>query len=151
MPLKKTSPCWPTSYVPAPKLPTWAAREMEIFGGYNAYAQPNYRFQWGMDARGFLNGDPFAMKYGNPNDTTLGYACWMLERWATPEFFNLKNWTDLRYGEDTAGTGKQIDYLGPFPSRGEYILVAPLIDDDGAMLPITEALMIELKERLTGG
>ena len=57
---------------------------MEIFGGYNAYAQPNYRFQWGMDARGFLNGDPFAMKYGNPNDTTLGYACWMLERIQMP-------------------------------------------------------------------
>ncbi len=102
------------------------------------------RVAWGMDLHTYMNGDPQAMKYPNPNDNYLGWACFMFERWAAPEFFHENNWNAQRFGDG-------VDLLGPFPRRGDYILVAPLMTDDYEPLDLSSALLAELNQRVQGG
>lgn len=109
-----------------------------------------------MDARLFCNGNPDDIKYPNPMDTSLGHACFWLERYASPEFFDPKTWGELRYGLADDGSGKTIDILGPLPSRGDYIGVGPLVKDDAEgdpyeMLPLSQGLLDELKRQLDNG
>lgn len=141
-------PVWPTSYAPRPELPQWFVEGLNNLGGGE---QPDYRIVWGMDATTFRNDNPNAKKYPNPRDPDLGWACWMLERWATPEFFgNETTWEINRWGS-AADFGKRIDVLGPFPRRGSYILVAPMMDDDYNPLPLTEGLLNEIRRRVEIG
>lgn len=148
-------PIWPTSYSPSPRVPKWFSKDLWKFGGSNSFGGPIYRVVWAMDARTFRNGNPNAMKYPNPNDVNLGYACFWLERYAQPEFFNEVHWRALRYGACEQGTGKIIDYMGPFPQRGDYIGVAPLVKDSDEddmpyeMLPLSRDLLDELMHRLS--
>lgn len=146
-------PIWPTTYIPAPPIPRWFARRLMHIGGKNPFGEPNYRVIWAMDATMFRNGNPDARAYPNPNDTNLGYACFWLQRWAAPEFFNKIQWEALRYGKD--GSGKTVDHLGPFPARGDYIGVLPLMKDDGdmpyEMIPLTQALLDEIEPMLAPG
>lgn len=89
-----------------------------------------------MDEHTFENDNPRAMKYANPNDTELGWACFILERYAEPgTFFNETLWNQLRYGVDEV-TGATVDYMGPFPREGSYIKVLEMIDDDLAPFPV---------------
>ena len=93
---------WPTSYVSAPKIPAWWKRDLDRIGGYNQFARPNLKLVWAMDEHTFENDNPNAMKYANPNDTDLGWACFILERYAEPgTFFNETLWNQLRYGAVT--------------------------------------------------
>lgn len=143
-------PVWPKSYVPSPRIPEWFAEGLARLG-HNTYGQPNYRVVWGMDARGFRNGNPRAMKFANFNDPELGWACFLLERWATPEFFNRSQWIDHRYAK--AEDGKTIDVLGPFPKRGDYIVVGQLMTHAEPLTPLelSQQLLDELLERLSPG
>lgn len=126
---------WPTSYVSAPSIPAWWKRELDRIGGYNFLAQPNLRLVWGMDEHTFENDNPRAMKYANPNDTELGWACFILERYAEPgTFFNETLWNQLRFGVDDEG--KTVDYMGPFPRQGSYIKVMEMMDDNLAPFPV---------------
>lgn len=131
-----------------------------MLGGYNRFAAPNYRLVWGMDARTFRNGNPSAMKYMNPRDSGLGWACFVLERFAEVGFYNKVEWETERFGPDEAGTDKRIDYLGPYPNRGCYISIAMLIDDGGddsgdawtlEMVKLSSGLLEEIKRRVTYG
>lgn len=140
-------PVWPKTYIPSPVIPVWFSRGLELMGGINPFGNPNYRVVWGMDERGFMNDNPRAIKYANPNDPELGWACFLLERYATPAFFNKPAWKEQRYGLDGAGSGKMIDFLGPFPSRGDYIMCAQLMTDDFAPLDLSMQLLEELQNR----
>lgn len=149
-------PIWPKTYCESPVIPKRFRRGLADFGGLNIYGQPNYQAVWAMDAEFFENGDPHARKYPNPNDTSLGWACFWLERYATPDFFDQKTWNELRYARSELGDGKMIDVLGPFPNRGAYIGVGPLIKDneDGEpweMLPLTTKVLDEIKQSLDPG
>jgi hypothetical protein len=145
---------WPTSYVSAPPIPAWWKRDLDRIGGYNSRAQPNLRLVWGMDEHMFENDNPRAMKYANPNDTDLGWACFILERYAEPgTFFNETLWNQLRYGVDDEG--KQIDYMGPFPRGGSYIKVLEMMDDDLAPFPVetifSQQMLDEISMRVMKG
>jgi hypothetical protein len=141
--VKTNLPIWPTRYVPAPELPRWFRKALVNVEGRNPAdeTQGIWRVVWGMDAREFMNGDPNAIKYPNPNEATLGWACWILERWVKPQFFKRQEWEDLRYGADSAGTGKLIDYLGPYRTQGQYITVYPLISEAGEPLELSSQLL----------
>jgi len=142
---------WPKSYSPAPDIPAWWTSGLAAKLGRNRFNQPNYRVEWGMDARGFLNGDPNAILYQNPNDPDLGWACWMFQRWAEPSFFDKPEWEQHRYGVNVTGEAGFIDYLGPFPSRGDYIMIAPLITEDYGFIPLSQQLLDELVSRVEYG
>lgn len=154
--MKSSRPIWPSKYEPSPTIPQRFKRGLGEFGGYNLYGEPNYVVTWAMDAEFFENDDPHARKYPGPYDLSLGHACFWLERWAAPEFFDKRIWGELRYGKSEAGTGKTIDILGPFPSRGAYIGVGPLAKDDAQgdiyeMLPLTTGLLEIIKQELDPG
>lgn len=99
------------------------------------------------------------MKYMNPRDSSLGWACFILERFSDVGFYDKAEWERERFGPDEAGTMQRIDYLGPYPSRGEYMMIAPLIDDtDGTgdagtmeMIPLSNGLLEEIKARVSYG
>lgn len=132
--------------MPAPPQPRWFRKALINIEGRNPAddTQGIWRVVWGMDEREFMNGNPQAIKYVNPNEATLGWACWILERWVKPQFFKPQEWEDLRYGEDSAGTGKRIDYLGPYRSKGQYITVYPLFSENGEPLELSSKLLEEL-------
>lgn len=156
MGINKHRPIWPEAYVESPKIPQRFRRGLADFGGRNIYGDPNYQVTWAMDAEMFENGDPHARKYPNPNNGTLGWACFWLERYATPEFFDPKIWAEFRYGFSELGDGKLIDILGPFPSRGGYVGCGPLIkdneyDEPWEMLPLTTQVLDVIKQELDPG
>jgi hypothetical protein len=145
---------WPTEYVSAPSIPAWWKRELDRIGGYNQLAKPNLRLIWGMDERTFENDNPQAMKYANPNDTELGWACFILERYAEPgSFFNETLWNQLRCGVDDEG--KTVDYMGPYPRQGSYIKVLEMMDDDLAPFPnetvFSQQMLDEIARRVMKG
>lgn len=149
-------PIWPTTRIESPVIPKRFKRGLTDFGGRNVYGESNYQVVWAMDAEIFENGDPHARKYPNPRDVSLGYACFWLERYATSEFFDKKTWDELRFADDELGTGKKIDVLGPFPYRGGYVGVGPLIKDNEngepwEMLPLTTQVLDVIKQSLDPG
>lgn len=149
-------PIWPDKHEPSPTIPKRFRSGLSELGGINLYGEPNYRVVWAMDAEFFENDNPHARKYPQPYNLDLGHACFWVERWATPEFFDKTVWDQLRYGQSEAGTGKRVDILGPFPNRGAYIGVGPLAKDDAngdiyEMLPLTTGLLDTLKGVLDPG
>lgn len=149
-------PIWPETYCESPVIPKRFRRGLADFGGKNIYGEPNYIVTWAMDAKIFENGDPHARKYPNPNDMALGWACFWLERYAPPEFFDEKTWAELRFGPSELGDDHRIDFIGPFPRRGGYIGVGPLVKDneDGEpweMLPLTTKVLDVIKQELDPG
>ena len=144
---------WPMSHYSLPPVPEFFRKGLFHKFGQNPHGEGNYRVISGMEARQFSNGNPNAIKYPNPNNSEIGWACYMLERWAPPEFFNKEEWERLRFGEFT--TSGYIDHLGPWRTKGSWILVAPLATErDGMpdeMLPLTEKVLEELYSRLSRG
>jgi len=114
-------PIYPKSYHPGPPIPRWFKRTLLLKGGRNEHGEANFRVVWGMDARD----ERGRIKYMNPHDWALGWACFVLERWATPTFFDENLWNELRYGNEYLGTDGY-DLLGEFPRHGRYICVGPL-------------------------
>lgn len=140
---------WTTEELPP--VPKWFRKELVHIGKMNALGEPNLRVVNGMTQRAFVNGNPTALKYMSVNNPEVGWACFVLERWASPEFFDESTWAENRTGSDSAGTGKFIDYLGPFPRRGDYITICPLVDSQGKMLPLSSMLLDEIRQRVVHG
>lgn len=142
---------WPRTYVPAPHKPKWVDKDLRRIGGINAFGENNYRLEWGMDLRTFQAGNPSAIKYLNPNNSDIGWACWMLERYAAPAFFNRTVWNASRFAKDVTGTDRNIDYLGPFPDRGDYILIMPMTTDNYEFIELSSQLIVEIGIRVAEG
>lgn len=145
---------WPHYYVAAPSIPKWWRANLDRIGGMNQYRQPNLRLVWGMDQHTFENDNPKAMRYPNPNNTELGWACFILERYAATGFYNEAQWNALRYGVDEV-TGKTVDYMGPYRREGDYIKVVEMMDDDLAPFPpskvFSQQMLDEISYRVAAG
>lgn len=137
-----------------PPVPKDVRKALFTIGGPNPMGQPNLRLVSGLEVRAFCNGNPQAIKYANPNDVEVGWACLILERWASREFFNPTVWAEQRYGPDPNSTGKQIDFLGPFPRKGDYVFCAPMVDSLGVRLELTapwDKILSEIADRVSFG
>lgn len=147
-------PIYPRTYSPAPAIPKWFRKALVRKGGMNPHGEPNFQLVWGMDARQFSNGNPSAIKYVNPHDVELGWACFVLERWAPPEFFNEEEWNRLRFSTELVD-GKYVDHLGPWRRRGSWIMCAPLATEKDnlpyAPLPLEQKVLDELLARIGSG
>lgn len=145
---------WPHYYVAAPSIPGWWRANLDRIGGFNRYRAPNLKLVWGMDEHIFENDNPRAMKYPNPNDTELGWACFILERYAETGFYNEDQWNALRYGVEE-GTGRTIDHMGPYKREGDYIKVVEMMDDDLAPFPpdkiFSQQMLDEIQYRVAAG
>jgi hypothetical protein len=132
-----------------PPVPKFFKKGLANMGGMNPMGEPNLRVVHGTQRRGWRNGEANAILYMNLRNAHYGWNCWILEAWAAPEFFNEREWALRRYGPDVNGTGKMVDYLGPFPRRGDYIFIQHLINAEGEALPLTEPVLAEIASHIT--
>lgn len=110
-----------TTRVPAPAKPPFFDHSLEVMCGKNPYGDPMVRVKWGWDCTTFRNGDPNALAYPGPF-----LSRWIIEKWQPAKFFGKwSEWEESRYF--VTDDGKRIDALGPFPSKGMYVMVMPLI------------------------
>lgn len=104
--------------------------------GKNLYGDPLLKVGWSFDLRMFRNGNPEAIKYP-------GWACWILEKYVPPEFFEPKwDWENRRYRRVN---GKKIDALGEFPNGrtpANYIMATPLANPDGTPIELGSDVLL---------
>ncbi len=104
--------------------------------GTNLYADPLLQVGWSHDLRMFRNGNPEAIKYP-------GWACWVLEKYVPPSFFEPKlEWENRRYRRVN---GKKIDMLGEFPNgrtSANYIMATPLANPDGTAVTLGSDVLL---------
>jgi hypothetical protein len=142
---------WPKSYVPAPPIPAFFSRGLTHKGGLNEHGQPNLIVEWGMDARD----ERGRVKFMNPNDWELGWACFILQRWASPDFYDYNQWQQMRYDTELVDS-QYADLLGEFPRQGRYLFLAPLatMAEDGLPdepLPLSSRVLDDIRKQVGYG
>jgi hypothetical protein len=122
----------------APEIPSWFEARVTAVFGTTLSGKPKGRVVWGGDARGFPWPDN-QLKYISPLDPTVGWACFVLEQFVSPEFFGMEDvWERNRWTWD--GEGKRVELMAPYPRGGDYVLVQPLVTPDGEAFPLTEGV-----------
>lgn len=119
------------------RIPEWFERRLTNAGGTTLSGLSKVRVVHGEHARGFPMPDKDALKYINPENPLEPWGCFILEEWMPPEFFgDPEEWERQRWavGDD----GVRYEIMAPFPSRGEYVFVQPLVTPDGHAFPLSE-------------
>lgn len=123
--------------------PEWFSQELKSFRGKNFYGEPHLRVVWGGDERTFNGGH----KYINPL-TNKPLECFVLERFVGQGFFGSpEEWDSGRYLYDDIHQ-EWVDTKGPYPSRGMYITICPLMTKDGGYLPLDSTMMDAIKRKI---
>lgn len=119
-----------------PRIPVWFAERLKNAGGTTLSGLPKVRVVHGENARGFPMPDRHAFKYLDPEDASQPWGCFVLEEWRPPEFFGDRaEWERERWAWGSDGQRHEI--MAPFPSRGEYVFVQPLVAPSGAPFQLT--------------
>lgn len=108
-------------------VPTFFQHRLSELGGRTPYGLPKLRLVWAPDTRheqGILKG---ALKYIDATNPKKSLECWVLESWLPPEMFE-SDWNEA--------------ILGPFPRRGMYGCLAPLV----IYMPNGDILSVDLTE-----
>jgi hypothetical protein len=112
-------------YIPAPPKPEWFDARMLEIGGRAPNGDLRYRAVWGMDEKEFFAGREDT-KYCSFAPGQVGMPRWIIERWIPPTLFSPLEW-------------REHPELGPYPSRGVYILMFVVNDPDtGDYAPLDE-------------
>lgn len=74
--------------------------------------------------------------------------CWVLERWQPAGFFGLKEaWNKRgRFYDDIHE--KWVDLNGPFPERGAYTMICPLLENDGSPAKLDETTLTAIRRKV---
>ncbi len=111
-------------------VPAFFQHRLSLMAGRNPYGQPKLRVCWAPETRheqGILKG---ALKYVDATNPKKSLVCWVLESWLPPEMF-AGDWNER--------------ILGPFPSRGMYGCLAPLViympNGDIVSVDLTESVL----------
>lgn len=122
-------------------IPDWFEKAITDFRGKNIYGSPLLRVVWGPDQRDFKG----RYKYLNPEGGPM--ECWVLERHQPAGFFGSRErWEKSDSFYDDAKQ-EWINLKGPFPERGEYVMVCPLWDN-GKFIPLTESVLIGIRQKV---
>ena len=124
-------------------IPDWFKQELDRLRGSSIYGDPILRVVFGADERDH-NGK---LKYIDPIDNGP-MNCWILERWQPAGFFGSRqSWEDSdRFYDDVRD--RWVNLKGPYPDRGAYTMVCPLIGDDGKFVPLDETVMRGIKKKI---
>lgn len=120
-----------------PRIPDWFAERVTRAGGTTLDGRPKVRVVHGDTARGFPMPERGMLKYLDPEDASKPWDCFILEEFRPPEFFGDRDlWDRLMFEVDDEGNRRQI--MAPFPYRGEYVFVQPLVAPSGLPFAMTE-------------
>lgn len=150
--------------VPKPAVPDWFQKELTLIGGKNDYKWPNYRLVWGQEpaACRFRDGEwvPKYIKCFVSRQiqrqvqgsnlvwqqwfrTPIGEDRFFVEKYVPPEEIDREQWErDWRYSWDESG--KKIEILGEYPSRGMYVKYIRLEDTGGGYVGPTRDAFNEI-------
>lgn len=81
----------------------------------------------------------------------IGYPCYILESWTSPEELNRSAWDKERFSNEfneLTGKFERIDLLGPFPSCGRYDMVFEIVDEDGRAIAPNQRTLDEIQRRM---
>lgn len=127
-----------------PIQPDWFKKQLDDFRGGNIYGTPVLRVVWGAEQRDH-NGK---LKYIDPS-TNKPMERWILERWQPAGFFgSRKDWEDTNsFYDDIKQT--YVNLKGAFPERGAYVMICPIVGNEGQYVPLDETALqaIKLKVR----
>lgn len=93
------------------KVPEWFSEAVERAGGKNRFGGPNVRVVWSQSPESLIIID----KRLRPE--WEGVPCWLLQVWDAPEV----------YGSPEIWELENKDLFGPFPAKGKYRTLQPLI------------------------
>lgn len=107
-------------------------KRLTFFGGKNIYGQPNFRIVWGWSRLELL----YSRRTGNYDRRPRYWDQknrWILEAWHPP-IMSREAWD-----RETRGfyNGEMVDFLGPYPSQGDYESLAYLENAKGEFLQAT--------------
>jgi hypothetical protein len=125
--------------------PLSVARRLEIAGGRNRFALPNYRAVWGWSRLGWIGGK-WADRDAEGNlirevmclrrePKYVPHDRWHIERWMAPETYGSPREWYAQTIERDGGVG--IPALGPYPLRGEYEHCFTLQSSRGEFVQLT--------------
>lgn len=129
------------------EAPAEVARELALAGGCNRFGEPNYRAVWGWSRLDWIGG-----KWEDRSDSGAlvrevielrrepkytPHNRWHIERWMPPESYG----SPAEWHAQTLEieNGRNIQALGPYPSRGDYEHCFTLQGPNGEFVQLTPA------------
>lgn len=123
-------------------IPDWFEKAITDLRGKNIYGSPILRVVWAPEQRDWRGN----YKYLWPDGKLM--ECFVLERWLPAGFFGSKDeWERTKSFFDDAKC-EWVDLKGPFPSRGDYSMVSPILGDDGLFTPLDESVLVGIREKV---
>lgn len=125
------------------RCPEEVQEQITRAGGVNRFGEPNFRIAWSGSRLGWIGGwwtdrDASGNEIGQRFEMreeprwlphpTLGWECWILESWRPAEWFGPRwVWEMQTTAYATTPRGlPSLPALGPYPSRGDYMLVTAI-------------------------
>jgi hypothetical protein len=142
------------------EAPAEVARELAIAGGRNRFGEPNYRAVWGWSRLDWIGGrwedrDPVTgtllrevievrrePKYAPHNR-------WHIERWMPPESYGSPD--EWRAQTLEIENGRNMEALGPYPSRGDWEHCFTLEGPNGEFVQLTPAVARHIARAIEAG
>ena len=117
-------------------------------GGKNLFGWPNFRLVWGWSRL-----EPFYSRRTGNYDRRPRYFNqknrWIIEAWHPPSMSREAWERETRGFED----GRPVNYLGPYPSQGDYEYLAHIEKADGGFLQVTPRMcevILDMTKRSRG-
>lgn len=107
------------------QAPDWFTESITNLRGRNIYGDPILRVVWAPEQRDFQQRARYLWPDGKPME------CWVLERWLPAGFFGSREEWEKTAGFYDDVHQEWVDIKGPFPERGRYALITPLMGRDG--------------------
>lgn len=123
--------------------PEWFEKSLTNFRGSSIYGDPVLRVVWGADQRDFRGRNKYVYAEGG------AMQCFILERWQPAGFFGSREvWENRsRFYDDVSQEWTNLK--GPFPERGAYTMICPIVGSSGQYVPLDETAMMAIKIKIT--
>lgn len=111
-------------------------------GGRNLYDEPNFRIIWGGTPTEYI----YNLREGcyelRPRYMQKARDRWVVEKFHGPEHYGTPRMWRLQFTQNV--NGREIDLLGPFPSRGSYEQLCTMQTPEGEYMELTSTVCDKL-------
>lgn len=136
------------------QTPAWATSALARAGGLNPFGQPMFVLSWGWSRLSPIGGHwddngafevRMVPKYMSKDEHgNLTFNRWHIEKWLPAEMYGSPEDWDARtieWENEAEKTGRSLQSLGPYPSRGEYELCLTLAGKRGEFMAPTIVIL----------